>query len=255
MKLYYKDEYVKLIHGDCLEVMDKMIEKGIKFDLILTDPPYGTTACKWDAIIPFDEMWNRIDKIIKENSAVAIFGSEPFSSFLRTSNIKNYKYDWCWIKTKAGNFQQARKLPMKRHETISIFYKSYPTYNLWNLKPLDSPIKSSRKNKGSNLSHCVDKGEYYQKETGFHFSDLYFSNKRGKGYSFHPTREPIPLLEYLINTYTNKNDAVLDFTCGSGSTLIAAKNLNRKCYGIELEEKYCEIAKNRLIHISENLDK
>lgn len=237
---------MELIHGDCLEEMDKLIERKIKVDCILTDPPYGTTACKWDAIIPFDDMWQRINKLIKDDGAIILFGSEPFSSALRMSNIKEYKYDWIWEKTKAGNFALCRKNPMKYHENISVFYNKFPTYNLWKLKRLDKPINSSRKNKGSNLGHCVDKGGYKQEYTGFHNSILKFSNKSGKGYSFHPTQKPIELLEYLIKTYTNENELVLDFTMGSGSTGVACVNTNRDFIGIELEENYFNIAKERI---------
>ena len=162
------------------------------------------------------------------------------------SNIKNYKYDWIWKKTKAGNFALCRKNPMKYHENISVFYRSFPTFNLINLVKLEKPLKSSRKNKGGNLGHCIDKGEYLQKETGFHNSILEFSNKSGKGYSFHPTQKPVALMEYLIKTYTNENEIVLDFTMGSGTTGVACKNTNRNFIGIELDENYFNIAKERI---------
>ena len=236
----------KLYNGDCLEVMDRLIEEGIIVDAIICDPPYGTTACKWDTVNPFDEMWKRLNKLIKPNGAIVLFGSEPFSSALRMSNIKNYKYDWIWRKTKAGNFALCKKNPMKYHENISVFYNKFPTFNLWNLKKLDKEIKNSRKNKGGNLGHCVDKGNYVQIHTGYHNSILEFSNKSGRGYSFHPTQKPVDLLEYLIKTYTNENEIVLDFTMGSGSTGVACMNTNRKFIGIELDENYFNIAKQRI---------
>ena len=158
------EERIKLYKGDCLEVMKEMQDKSV--DMILCDLPYGTTACKWDIVIPFDKLWEQYNRIIKDNGAVVLFGSEPFSSFLRTSNIKDYKYDWIWKKTKAGNFALCKKNPMKYHENISVFYKKFPTYNLWKLKKLDKPVNSSRKNKGSNLGHCADKGNYKQEYTG-----------------------------------------------------------------------------------------
>ena len=241
-----KTNRYELYNGDCLEIMDKLIEEGVKVDCILTDPPYGTTACKWDSIIPFDEMWERLNKLIKPNGAIALFGSEPFSSALRMSNIKNYKYDWIWKKTKAGNFALCKKNPMKYHENICVFYSKFPTFNLWNLKKLDKEVNSSRKNKGANLGHCVDKGNYKQTHTGYHNSILEFSNKSGKGYSFHPTQKPVDLLEYLIKTYTNENEIVLDFTMGSGSTGVACMNTNRKFIGIELDENYFNISCKRL---------
>ena len=149
-------------------------------------------------------MWERLNKLIKQNGAIVLFGSEPFSSALRMSNIKNYKYDWIWKKTKAGNFALCRKNPMKYHEIISVFYEKFPTFNLFELSKLEKPVNSSRKNKGSNLGHCVDNGGYVQTETGFHNSILEFSNKSGKGYSLHPTQKPVALIEYLIKTYTNE---------------------------------------------------
>ncbi len=238
---------IELYNGDCLQVMDELIAKGIVVDAIITDPPYGTTACKWDSVIPFDEMWLRLNKLIKPNGAIVLFGSEPFSSALRMSNIKHYKYDWIWEKTKAGNFAQCRKNPMKYHENILVFYKNFPTFNLINLKKIDNPVLSSRKNKGANLGHVSNgDNEYYQKETGFHRSILKFSNKSGKGYSFHPTQKPVALMEYLIKTYTNENELVLDFTMGSGTTGVACRNLNRKFIGIEMDDKYFEIAKHRI---------
>ena len=236
---------IQLIKGECIEQM-KQIPSG-SIDAIITDPPYGTTACKWDSVIPFELMWEQLNRIIKPNGAIVLFGSEPFSSALRMSNIKNYKYDWVWEKTKAGNFAQCRKNPMKYHENILVFYANFPTFNLINLKKLDKPILNSRKNKGANLGHVSNGAkEYYQTETGFHRSIIKYSNKSGKGYSFHPTQKPVELMEYLIKTYTNENETVLDFTMGSGSTGVAAKNLNRSFIGIELDDKYFEIAENRI---------
>jgi site-specific DNA-methyltransferase (adenine-specific) len=231
--------------GDCLEVM-KGIESG-SIDAIITDPPYGTTACKWDSVIDFELMWEQLNRIIKPNGAIVLFGSEPFSSALRMSNIKNYKYDWIWEKTKAGNFSLCRKNPMKYHENILVFYKDFPVFNLINLIKLEKPVLNSRKNKAANLGHGNKDGkEYYQKETGFHRSILKFSNKSGKGYSFHPTQKPVDLLEYLIKTYTNENETVLDFTMGSGSTGVACVNTNRNFIGIEQDENYFNIATERI---------
>ncbi len=237
---------IKLYHGDCLGVMWALADSGITVDAVITDPPYGTTACKWDSVIDFDKMWSRLNNLIKPNGAIVLFGSEPFSSALRMSNIHKYRYDWVWIKTKASNFQHARKMPMKRHETISIFYSTLPTYNL-DLCKLEIPVKSSRTNKGANLhgERIKDSGDYYQKETGFKFSDICFPNPSGKGH-LHPTQKPVDLMEYLIKTYTNEGETVLDFTMGSGTTGVACKNLNRKFIGIEQDEKYFKIARDRI---------
>ena len=278
-----------LYNGDCLEVMDRLIEQGVVVDAIIADIPYQMTACTWDSLIPFNKhimvtlgklapmyedewvlkeaesthksvwecreefnekckegMWEKLNKLIKPNGAIVLFGSEPFSSALRMSNIQNYKYDWVWEKTKAGNFALCKKNPMKYHENIMVFYNKFPTYNLWNLTELEKPINNSRKNKGANLGHCVDKGDYQQTMTGYHGSVLKFSNKSGKGYSFHPTQKPVELMEYLIKTYTNEGEVVLDFTAGSMSTGVACVNTNRNFIGIELDEKYYNIGKERI---------
>ena len=240
---------IELYKGDCLEVMKKIPDKSV--DMILCDLPYGITACKWDSVIPFEPLWAQYNRIIKDNGAIVLFGTEPFSSYLRISQIDKYKYDWIWKKTKAGNFAQCRKNPMKYHENIMVFYSKFPTYNLWNIRELDKPVKSGRKNKGSNLGHCSNKGDYFQKVTGFHNSILEFSNKSGKGYSFHPTQKPVALLEYLIKTYTNDGDTILDNCMGSGSTGVACVNTNRNFIGIELDEKYFDIAKERIENVSQ----
>lgn len=229
-------------HGDCLELMNGIPDVSV--DMILADLPYGTTSCKWDIIIPFDKLWEQYKRVLKDNGAIVLFGSEPFSTSLRSSNLSMYKYDWIWEKSKAGNFALARKNPMKYHENISVFYKCFPTYNLWRLKKLDKPVKSSRKNKGGNLHHVSDKGGYFQTETGFHNSILRFSH--GNGVTSHPTEKPVALLEYLIKTYTNDGEIVLDNVIGSGSTAIACMNTNRNFIGIELNEAYYNISKERV---------
>lgn len=234
---------ITLYKGDCLIEMDKIADHSV--DMVLCDLPYGTTACKWDNVIPFEPMWKQINRIVKDNAAIVLFGSEPFSSLLRCSNLDMYRYDWIWVKTKSGNFALARKNPLKLHENISVFYKNFPTYNLWNLHPLAKPVKSSRDNKGANLGHCVDKGDYYQIETGFHESVLYYSNPSNAGHE-HPTQKPVDLLRYLIRTYTNENELVLDFTMGSGSTGVACIKEKRNFIGIELDDKYFDIAKQRI---------
>jgi len=249
VQLYYKDEYIRLFQGDCLEAMDKLIEKGIMFDAIITDPPYGTTQCKWDSVIPFDDMWLKIKQLRNKNSPTILFGSEPFSSNLRMNNIQEFKYDWYWKKSKASNFANAKKMPMKDIEIISIFYQSLPTYNPQGI--IKCEVKKHNGNKTekhssiSALNGGAFKTDTYNQEFTNYPKQLLEFNSEGK--TVHPTQKPIDLLEYLINTYTNENDLILDFTCGSGTTLLASRNLKRKCIGIELEEKYCEIAKNRLI--------
>ena len=249
-----KDRY-RLIQGDCLEVMDKLIKEGIKIDCILTDVPYGTTACKWDNIIPFEPMWERINKLIKPNGAVCLFGSEPFSSALRMSNIKNYKYDWYWNKSKALGFAHCKNKPMNKVETISVFslskvkHKGQPNrmeYNPQGLLPYDKLVKGNKACEGDTNGHKYARPshkEYIQEFTNYPVNILKFNNE---GNTVHPTQKPILLMEYLIKTYTNENEIVLDFTMGSGSTGVACMNTNRKFIGIELDKNYFEIASKRI---------
>ena len=236
---------MRLIQGDCLEEMDKLIQEGVKVDMVLTDPPYGTTACKWDSVIPFEHMWKCLNGLTYDNTPIALFGSEPFSSNLRMSNIYNYRYDWIWHKNSSGGFVNAKKMPMKYHEIISIFYKKQPTYNPQGLIKLNKPIIKNNKGKGGKLGHLSSehKRQFYEQwYTNYPSNILKFNADRG----FHPTQKPVELLEYLIKTYTNENETVLDFTMGSGSTGVACINTNRKFIGIELDENYFNISKQRI---------
>lgn len=228
---------INLIQGDCLELM-KTIPSG-SVDLILTDPPYGTTACKWDSVIPFEPMWVELKRIIKPNGAIVLFGSEPFSSALRMSNIKQYKYDMYWRKSKPTNHINAKKMPMRYIETISVFYEKQP---LFNLDKKDRPITATSTTKNTVFGNSIN--GYKRKVT--HNSKFDVLEFKGDIDKLHPTQKPVALLEYLIKTYTQEGETVLDFTMGSGSTGVAAKNLNRKFIGIELDEKYFEIAKERI---------
>jgi len=239
----------KLILGDCLKEMDKLIEQGIKVDAIITDPPYGTTACKWDSVIPLEPMWERLNKLIKPNGAIVLFGSEPFSSALRMSNIKNYKYDWIWDKVHPTNFLNAKKQPLRRNELISIFYKKQPTYNPQMIKR-DKP----RIIKGNGKTYHGDGKKVYGKFKSIdgvlpekYPTNIITISNANKTNIQHPTQKPVELMEYLIKTYTNENDTVLDFTMGSGTTGVACVNTNRHFIGIEIEPKYFEIAKNRIL--------
>jgi len=239
---------INLYNGDSLEVMDRLIEQGVKVDAIITDTPYGTTACSWDSVIPFDEMWLRINKLIKPNGAIVLFGSEPFSSALRMSNIKNYKYDWVWEKSKGSNFQILKHQPWKMNENILVF-NAKNVYNPQKYTVDDSQI-DKRKNVNDPISN--KDGVYgklnrtRKKDDGTRYPSniLKFNNPNNN--SLHPTQKPVALMEYLIKTYTNENEMVLDFTMGSGTTGIACKNTNRNFIGIELDEKYFDIAKNRI---------
>ena len=228
---------MKLYNADCLSILPSLADDSI--DLILTDPPYGTTDCKWDNIIPFEPMWKELKRIIKDNGCIALFGSEPFSSFLRTSNIKWFKYDWIWQKEQGTDFQLCKYKPLKNYELISIFGKKI-TYKPQGL----IRINKFKKAKTDNLGHLSNKSkrDHIQIYKNYPTQIIRFNNQRGS----HPTQKPVALLEYLIKTYTNENDTVLDFTMGSGSTGVAAKNLNREFIGIELDKQYFEIATNRI---------
>lgn len=242
---------IDLRQGDCLEEMDKLIERGVKVDMILTDPPYGTTACKWDTIIPFDEMWERLNKLIKPNGAIVLFGSEPFSSALRMSNIKNYKYDWKWKKTRCGNFQIAKYQPLKYTEDVIVF--SNKTHNYY---PIFEEASESTKSRRNYKMGGVVKGIKHMSSGEYKSELLHGKDKKNPSNIIdiksvhtkfiHPTQKPVALMEYLIKTYTNENELVLDFTMGSGTTGVACKNLNRKFIGIELDEKYFDIAVDRI---------
>ena len=232
----------KLYNGDCLEVMDRLIDEGVKVDCILTDPPYGTTACKWDTIIPFDKMWERLNKLIKPNGAIVLFGSEPFSSALRMSNIKNYKYDWVWDKKKAGNIMLCKYQPMKTTENVMIFNK----HNYYPIMELRDKVKKSKcYGIGETMGGTLKDNSLKIYTHRYPKNILSFSNANQKGKA-HPTQKPVDLLEYLIKTYTNENETVLDFTMGSGSTGVACMNTNRKFVGIELDKNYFDIASKRV---------
>ena len=234
---------IDLYKGDCLEVMDKLIADGVKVDAIITDPPYGTTACKWDSVIPFDAMWLRLNKLIKPNGAVVLFGSEPFSSALRMSNIKNYKYDWIWEKVKGGNFAILKYQPYKTHEIISVF--SNKTHNYYPIKTKQKERKGKvySSSNSAPLKYNDGKERIYKDKHPKSIITVSNANQKGKQ---HPTQKPVALMEYLIKTYTNKDELVLDFTMGSGITGIACKNLDRKFIGIELDSNYFDIAKGRI---------
>jgi len=233
---------MRLLHGDCLELMERIPDGGV--DMVLCDLPYGTTACVWDTIIPFVPMWEALSRVIKARGAILLFGNEPFSSLLRVSNLKNYKYDWVWDKVKPGAFAVAKYRPLSNTENISVF--------AYGGKHLYYPIMTPQKERTGKIYSSSDSASVkyndgvlrtYDKKypkTLITFSNADNSNK------VHPTQKPVSLLEYLIQTYTLEGETVLDFTMGSGSTGVACKNLNRNFIGIEKDDKYFEIAKNRI---------
>lgn len=236
----------QLIKGDCLVEMKNIPNKSI--DCIICDLPYGTTKCHWDTIIPFDKLWEQYNRVIKDNGAIVLFGQEPFSSLLRCSNIEMYKYDIYWEKERLTNIMQVKRRPGKTIETISIFYKNQPTYNPQMVK-YDGP-KRSNKVKNGKLGKLVDNNDKSVNEytdTGYRYPTQLWKFKRDiLKTNLHPTQKPVSLLEELIKTYSNEGDIILDNCMGSGSTGVACKNTNRNFIGIELDEKYFEIASNRL---------
>ena len=278
---------IKLYHGDCLEVMDELIAKGVVVDAIITDPPYGITACSWDSPIPFNNfimqpkskrskkmepiyrdeyilqelkkgrdykgiceyfdknskegMWQKLNKLIKPNGAIVLFGSEPFSSALRMSNIKDYKYDWIWDKKIPSGMSYAKFQPMRQHEIISIFNSNiyYPQ-----MIKRDKPIKAGGMSKGETTNNKNLKALHKTYDLKFPSTIIDFMKIRQD--SVHPTQKPVALLEYLIKTYTLENETVLDNCMGSGSTGVACINTGRNFIGIEKDETYFNIAKKRI---------
>ena len=239
-----KSENSWLMHGDCLERM-KEIQSG-SVDMVLTDPPYGTTACKWDSIIPLEPMWEQLKRIIKPNGAIVLFGSQPFTSSLIMSNPKMFKYEQIWDKNKGTQPQLANIQPMKSHENILVFGKG--KINYYPQKTKGDPY--TRDNKQNHTEHSLSKGlkPIKQVNPGFRFPKtvLMYPRDFSAQSRLHPTQKPVALMEYLIKTYTNENETVLGFTMGSGTTGVACKNTNRKFIGIELNDKYFEISKNRI---------
>lgn len=242
----------KIIHGDCLQVMKDIPDESI--DMVLTDPPYGTTACKWDSIIPLDKMWEQVKRITKYSAAICIFGSEPFSSHLRLSNLNMFKYDWIWEKSMPTGAATSSFMPMKYHEIISIFVqKGKPTYNkIMMERSKVGKIRAKTPIQAKSLSNhiCLGKQEakQYNPDKVNPKSVLYFNSVSNapKGNKKHPTQKPVELLEYLIKTYTLEDEIVLDFTIGSGTTAIACLHTGRKFIGIEKDEEYFNIATKRV---------
>ena len=241
-----------LFNADCLDAMWFIADGSV--DLILCDLPYGTTACKWDAVIPFEPLWAHYKRLIKPNGAIVLFGEEPFSSALRMSNLSMFKYDWIWDKKNTSGFVNAKLKPLKSYETISVFSegmtangsKNNMPYYPQGLVPYGKTVDTSRpKNLGrenapARASHSA---EHYQEFTGYPKQILEFVKENAKQ---HPTQKPVPLLEYLTRTYTNEGETVLDNTMGSGSTGVACRNTNRKFIGIERDPAYFAIAQQRM---------
>jgi len=241
------------VNADCFDVFPFIENKSI--DAIICDLPYGTTQCKWDSILPFDKLWKEYKRVIKPNGVIILFGSEPFSSALRMSNIKNYKYDWIWHKNKPSGALNSKFMPMQNHETISVFYYSKPFFNSI-LEPRDATDKTKNNLKNKSV------GKFYGSNTNGKANGLYTENKNidfrkattvkyfkcvPQKQRKHSTEKPIELMEYLVKTYTNEGDMVLDNTMGSGTTILAAIKNNRIGIGIEKEKQYYDVAVRRAL--------
>ena len=241
---------LNLMLGDCLERMKEVPDGSV--DMILCDLPYGTTACKWDTVIPFDDLWVAYNRIIEKGGCVALFGAEPFSSFLRLSNLKNYKYDWIWEKNTGTNFLHAKRMPIRYTENISVFMNGPSKYNPQKTQghvPTNSGIGRNTGNVYSGKMQVDYKGG----DTERYPKNIIKFNSVNNYARVHPTQKPTELLEYLIRTYTNETESVLDNCMGSGSTGVACVNTNRKFIGIEQDEEYFKIAQERINEAQVNL--
>lgn len=237
---------MQLIHGEAIEEMSKLPSQSV--DLILADPPYGTTACKWDTVIPLAEMWHQLNRIIKPKGAIVLTASQPFTSVLVSSNLQGFKFCWVWDKVRGTGFQIVKHKPMVNHEDIAVFSARGKAINYYpQMREREKPRVS--KNKGTTRQMLVSGGQEYKAEKAldkkYPVTILTFSNDNQKD-KIHPTQKPVALMEYLIKTYSLEGETVLDFTMGSGTTGVACKNLNRDFIGIELEEDYFQLAKERI---------
>ena len=233
--------------------MDYLIDKGITVDAIITDPPYAITGFSWDQVIPFDKMWERLLKLIKPTGAIVLFGNEPFSSALRTSNKSMYRYDWKWLKTQVTGFQNANYQPLRCYEDIMVFSKANAVPHAKNVMEYypQGLIKVNKIVTRGSIDYLKEKKsnkkmEQQQEYSNFPRNVIQFAREV---YLYHPTQKPVALMEYLISTYTKdtkEGELVLDFTSGSGSTLLAAEVLNRRWIGIEITDKYCNVIKKRI---------
>jgi len=237
----------KIYHGDCLELMPEIVSGSI--DMILCDLPYGTTQCKWDTIIPFDKLWEQYERIIKPNGAIVLTASNPFTAALIMSNPKLFRYEWIWEKQKATRFLDCKKRPLQAHENIAVFYKKHPTYNPQKVqgKPFDKGYRRTNADKTQAEIYGTFKGARIVNESGMRFprTVLKFNTAEGDG-KFHPTQKPVALFEYMIRTYTNEGDLVLDNCVGGGTTPVACENTNRKWIAMEKKQEYFDTSTKRI---------
>lgn len=236
--------HINIRQGDCLELMKEIPDKSI--DMILCDLPYGTTRNNWDSIIPFDELWKHYSRIIKDNGAIVLFSQPPFDKVLACSNLKLFRYEWIWQKDQGTGFLNANRMPLKLHENILVFYKKLPTYNPQ--KTQGKPYKKKQNKKSSNYGYFVDCGTDNTDGLRYPVDIIKFNKQTG----YHPTQKPVALNEYLIKTYTNEGETVLDNCMGSGSAGVACVNTNRNFIGFELNEGYFDIANKRIEEAENN---
>jgi site-specific DNA-methyltransferase (adenine-specific) len=237
-------QHNKIILGDCLDEMSKIPNESI--DMILCDLPYGTTQCRWDTVIPFEELWKQYERIIKSNGAIVLTAIQPFTSTLVMSNMKMFRYSLVWEKSKSTGYLNSKKMPMRAHEDILVFYKNLPTYNPQ--KTIGVPYDKGKANRPTEV-YREQKGEIHVKnEDGLRYprSVQYFKTAESEGKVLHSTQKPISLFEWLIKTYSNENDVILDNCIGSGTTAIAAIRTKRNYLGIENDENYYNITINRI---------
>lgn len=246
---------VLLYQGDCLELMKDIPDGSV--DLVLTDPPYGTTACKWDSVIPISDMWSQLLRIAKDDAAIVFTSSQPFTSFLVVSNPNIFRYEWIYQKTAGSNFAQVRRQPMKEHESILVFSKKPSRYFPIKEERRGNEVGKTRSAARKDSLFNSDKGEVYGSiqrdrdtrnygELRYPSTVQLFNNRKPSDRGLHPTQKPISLMEYFVTTYTRPNEVVLDFAMGSGSTGVACVNTNRNFIGIELDDNYYGIAKKRI---------
>ena len=228
-----------LLQGDCLELLPCITDASVA--LVLTDPPYGTTACKWDSVIPFEPMWKQVWRVLKPNGAAVFTASQPFTSALVMSQIERFKYCWGWLKTNCTGFANAKKQPLRTFEDVAVFYNNQPTYNPQGVTRLNTPIVRTA-DTGAIMGRTGFKDGYTQEFTNYPKNVIDAPSERG----VHPTQKPVALMEYLIRTYTNEGETVLDFTMGSGTTGVACMNTGRNFIGIERDEGYFAIAQKRI---------
>jgi site-specific DNA-methyltransferase (adenine-specific) len=239
---FYESEGITIYNGDCLEVMPELPD-GIA-DCILCDLPYGVTACKWDAVIPFEPLWEQYKRLIKKNAAIVLTASQPFTSALVMSNPEWFRHEWIWRKTRPSGSLNCARAPLREHENILMFSAGNTIYNP-QMVPTKRVVEKPRSvNKGAVVAGIRLTRQFDNKGQAYPRTVLEFGNSNYR--SLHPTQKPVALMEYLIRTYTNEGDLILDNTMGSGTTLLAAMNTGRKAIGIELSKEYCEVAVRRL---------